>query len=414
MAEKGFPLPWRRRRDVTTVSTEASDAFSPSGKLWTRSFALVCLAACFAYSSTSILGPIIPLRVVDLGGSSATAGIVIAIFGAIGFILRPLAGRLIDAWKATGVFAYGSVLVGLGSLSWLVPSGVTPYFAQIATGVGWSGVGPGGQSMVGILTPATRRGEAAGYYQVALTAGPAALPALGLWLLDANGFAIVFLLAGLLGFFGAFAVVGIESQPRPVRPAQRSQSFLSALFEKEALLPSSFVLLSISTGPATTSFLPLLARDRGIDNVAAIFLIGGVVAVVAQLTLGRASDRIGRDASLFVGFVISAVGIFLFTQATTFVTLLLASLIYRVGGAAITPAAMAMVMDRTPAGRQGAAWATFSASFQLAFMVGGLLSGFIISAAGYNALYLTCTALTVSGLGVLGLSRRMAPATMQS
>jgi MFS family permease len=293
MAQKESVLPWRRSR--TAAAGETAEVRE---KLWTRSFALVCLAACFAYSSTAILGPIIPLRVVDLGGSSATAGIVVAIFGGIGFILRPLAGRLIDVWRAGGVFACGSILVGLGSLSWLIPSFATPYLAQVLTGFGWSGVGPGGQSMVGILTPATRRGEAAGYYQVALTAGSAALPAVGLWLVDVSGFAIVFAIAGILAFLGAASLLGVREAPKPAVASRPSQSFVSALFEREAMLPSSFILLAVATGPATTAFLPLLAKERGIGDVAGIFLVSGIVAIIAQLTIGRSSDRIGSAGTL--------------------------------------------------------------------------------------------------------------------
>src|SRR5262245_3183906 len=90
------------------------------GTLWTRPFVQVCVGGFLSYASQQPITPVIALWVVHLGGSPATVGLASAAFSAPSFIVRPLVGRLCDAWSTRGVFALGCIISGIGSLLILV------------------------------------------------------------------------------------------------------------------------------------------------------------------------------------------------------------------------------------------------------------------------------------------------------
>src|SRR5437762_1921041 len=89
---------------------------TPRSRLWTRPFVQVCVGGFLSYASQQPITPVIALWVVHLGGSPATVGLAAAAFGAPSFILRPIVGRLCDAWSTRGVFALGCIISGIGSL----------------------------------------------------------------------------------------------------------------------------------------------------------------------------------------------------------------------------------------------------------------------------------------------------------
>ncbi len=378
-------------------------------RLWTRNYVLILLAIFLVYGSNSLLHPLVPLRIDDLGGSSALAGILLAANSAVAFILRPVAGRMTDTGSPSVVAWLGALLVGLGTPVWLAPSLIMPFAAQIIIGVGWAGVAPGGQTLVANLAPTHRRGEASGYYQAALRAGSAFIPSFGLWFLGFTNFTVVFMLVAVGGILAAISMSAVRV-PTNASDAPQAKRPVSALVDKGALLPSTLIALFIVTGSATTSFLPLFARERGIDNVAIVFLVTGIIGLTAAATLGGLSDRIGRPVSVALSFLTGLIGLLILSQATNIYILVLGGSAYSIASATLLSALMAMVMDFSQPGRRGAAQATFAAAIQLGSTVGSLTTGLLIDLIGYSSLYYVSLLPICVGLVVLGLNWRPAAA----
>ena len=60
--------------------------------IWTRAFALLCLAEFLGYAQHFILQPTFPLYITQLGGTPFHVGLVIASFGVTSVMSRPIIG----------------------------------------------------------------------------------------------------------------------------------------------------------------------------------------------------------------------------------------------------------------------------------------------------------------------------------
>lgn len=81
--------------------------------IWTRAFALLCLAQFLGYAHHFVLQPTLPLYITSLGGTPFVVGVVIAAFGATSVIFRPLIGAWADRWHGGGVMLYGLLFIAL-------------------------------------------------------------------------------------------------------------------------------------------------------------------------------------------------------------------------------------------------------------------------------------------------------------
>jgi MFS family permease len=380
---------------------------SPGAQLWNRAFTTVLLSVFFAYGANALVTAIIPLRVVDLGGSNVLAGAVLATSSVLAFFLRPIAGHLADRWQPKGVLLVGGMFFAVGNALWLMPSLIVAFPAQIAQGLGWSGVAPGGQTLVARLAPTRRRGEASGFYFLSTQMGQAFLPALALWLLDTTNYSIVFLMAGTMAVMSAVSTSTMASGPKPLLVSAQTKP--AGFISGAALLPSAVIFLLMVTSPGTLGFLPLYAREEGIDNIAVAFLASGILALVAQPALSRFSDRLGRVPVISGGLVFTALGLAALGVGGSLILVVISLIVYRVGTAAVLPALMAMVMDRSETSSQGAAQATFAAFVQLGIMVGSLLGGVVSDWAGYSFLYFIAIFPILVALALLGWIHRKQP-----
>ena len=80
--------------------------------IWTRTFALLCLAQFLGYAQHFILTPTFPLYVIHLGGSPFVVGLVLASFAVTSVLFRPLIGYWADRWNEAGILVLGLLLQG--------------------------------------------------------------------------------------------------------------------------------------------------------------------------------------------------------------------------------------------------------------------------------------------------------------
>jgi MFS family permease len=389
------------------VNTDESSP-APRPKLWTGTYILVCAGAFLAYSNYALLSPTLPLFIDSLSGSSQMVGYALAAFSVVSFLVRPFIGRLADTWSTRGVFGFGALLVGVGSLAYLMPTLPAVFAGRMVQGAGWAGLNTGANTMAATLAPPERRGEASGYFQTAMMVAVGFLPAIALWLLGFTSFSLVFLLASIAGILSAAITTIIRSTRRPA-PVARNERLLESLYERGALLPSALLLLQNLPYPAAIFFLPLYARDIGVVEVAALFLVQGVVIVATQSGLGRLSDRIGRAPTIAAGLALAALGLVMLSQAAGFALLVVAGAIYVFGNSIAGPAILALVMDRANPAKLGAAMATYSLSFQIGNAGGALATGLLVALVGYRSMYLVTVLPLLVGLIITWMTRASRP-----
>lgn len=373
------------------------------------------------YVHQGLLQPILPLYLKQLGGSELLIGFALAAFSATSFTLRPLIGYLTDQWRVAGVLAIGLLVLGLGGVALFLPWVWLIFVSNAFRGIGWAALNTGGGTLLAHIAPVARRAEAAGYLTMFQSAAVAISSPLALWLVGspASNFPLIFVLATICGLAGALLARTLPEPADllvpPTTAATRGRRLLEML-DRDVLLPMALQACLILSFPALTAFVALYVQRLGLNQSTAAwyFLANGLTAIVFRVALGSILDRTNRGASTALGFAFMLVSIVLMARGASELELIVAGVVYAIGYAIASSSLTAMAIDMANPRRRGAAMATFSMANQLGAGIGSALSGAIIEAAGYQAMYVAALLPTFAAIVVVWLARGQIPATGRS
>ncbi|MCC7487512.1 MAG: MFS transporter [Burkholderiales bacterium] len=380
--------------------------------LFTRPFVLLCLAMFLGYANQWVFMPIVPLYVDSLGGSAFVAGLAILTFSVPSFASRPFVGHIADSWNAAGVMAIGLALLAAGSLLMLFPFLAMVFVAGVVRGLGWAGTNTGGYTTLATAAPRARRGEATGYYTSATGSATILFPALALWIVDGpGGFPPVFLVSSVLAAAGLPIALALRAHVRAARepaPAQPGAGSAS-LIDRGVLLATGLNLCSTLAMPSVIAFLPLYARELGIDNIGYFYVLAGATSLLIRPVLGRKSDAMGRGPALALGLGAQSIGFALVFAASGLGLILAGGFFVAVGFAVTGSTTTALAIDLAHPASRGRGMATFSLSFQMGAGLGATLAGALADLVGLRGMYAGSLVITAIGLVVLASAWRMLP-----
>lgn len=149
--------------------------------------------------------------------------------------------------------------------------------------------------------------------------------------------------------------------------------------------------------------IPLYAAELGapVSQVGLIVAIYSYVTALFLIPFGMLSDKLGRHNLLVAGLVIFTLAPLLYPLTTNPQQLILVRAIHGLAAAAFLPAAVALVVDLTPAAQRGEAIGWYTASLQLGLMAGPITGGFVLGYFGFNAAFYSCSAVSVLGLAFI-------------
>jgi MFS transporter, OFA family, oxalate/formate antiporter len=305
---------------------------------------LVCMMAISSpqYVWTLFTKPLTVAYGVPLSTLQVTFSILIV----LQTFLSPFQGWLVDRFGPRTLISVGSLLTGL---SWVLASSATDVttlyltyglFGGIGTGIVYIGV-------VGLMVRwfPDRRGLAVG--TVAAGYGMGAL--LTTFPISASivekGLQSTFIAYGIgLGLVGFVAAQFLRNPPDSFIPAGFRTAEERGIGPKEMVRNPIFWLMFVmmtlmsTSGLMVTSQLAAIAKDAGIGSM----LVWGLAAVPLALTIDRicngltrpffgyVSDRIGRENTMFVAFLLEAVAMTLWINTSDNVVLfvLLSGLVF--------------------------------------------------------------------------------------
>lgn len=375
--------------------------------LWTRTFLLLCGAQFLGYAQHSMLAPVLPLYVTQLGGSPFVVGMVLACFAASSVIVRPMVGHWADRWSEAGVMISGLLFQALSIFICFIPFVSATMFANGLRGIGWGGLNTGGYSLLAHIAPESRRGEASGLYSGVQSSSSILFPAFALWLLHSpfGGFGVVFIATAIFSFAGAALGAAMTHHMTKIAPAKAGhdpiQQWWREIFhfiEPDILLPSVILAwLNISL-PSITNFSVLYARELGIIDFGMFFIVIGFTSLLGRPVLGRLSDKIGRDLSVVAGFGLQLTSLLLITLVSNLAGMIICGTFYMLGNAIGSSTTLALAVERANPQRRGKQMATFSVAYPLSYGVGSMLTGSAVEAAGYAGMFYVMAAVQAFGL----------------
>jgi predicted MFS family arabinose efflux permease len=387
-------------------------------RLYDARFLTLCSVVLLGFGSFAIIGPVLPLAILDLGGDAALVGLLVAIYSVPSVLLRPFIGRLIDEWSQRNIFLLGTLGLALSSVLYLIPGLWAIAGVRLLHGTAWAAFNTGGNTSLARSVPPSRRAEGSGIYSLMPSVAHMVMPSVGLLIVGVAGTSAAFLLAGTLALVAAL-VIALGPFPRgPLSTApRRREGFWRSLIERRALLPMWIEFMWMSVNTLFFVFPPVFAAAKGIPlaDLAIYYPIVGGVLIVTRLIIGRRLDRVPRGLPLLAGATCGAVALFVGSLADSVALLTLAGSIYALGSSAVSPMSTALAIDRADPQRRGAAMATYSLGYQLGFGLGAAAWGVVIGALGFPAPFLIGL-LAMAGIAFIVVNARrelldQAPAT---
>lgn len=375
------------------ANATAHEPVAPEGKprLYDGRFVTLCAVVFMGFAAFAIIGPVLPILILELGGNAALVGVIVAIYSIPSVLVRPFLGRLIDTWSQRNVWLLGAIGMALSSFLYLVPAVWFIGAVRLLHGTAWAAFNTGGNTALARIAPPARRAEAAGIFGLMPSLAHMLLPSVGLLLVGAMGASAAFLAAGVLAT-AAVLIIYLGPFPRgPLsdRPASH-EGFWRSLIERRALLPMWLEFLWMSVNVLFFVFPPLFAAEKGIPiaDLALYYPIVGGALIITRLLVGPRLDRVSRGLPLTIAAAFGTTALLVASVADTVLLLTIAGSIFAIGTTFVSPIAMALAIDRSDPQRRGGAMATYSLGYQLGFGLGSLAWGLVISALGFPAPFL--------------------------
>lgn len=343
----------------------------------------------------------------ELGFTSARAGAMLGLYGAVAFAAGPIAGKLCDRWGTN------RMLTGCLSASAITmlffPLAKTPT-AVAAMTVLWAlsteGFRPAVMTAVSESAPPEMRKPAYALNRLAVNIGMSLGPAVGGFLVSAS-FPLVWIVDGATSL--AAAAVLFAWLPKAARSEHvGKEQALSArglcdpllLWFLLAALPVSLVFFQHEAA------LPVyLVRDLGFTPsfYGLMFTLNTALIIVFEVPLNHAMAAWPYRRALPLGCALFAAGFGAYGLGTAAWMVMAATAVWTFGEMVLMPSMTAYVTEISPEGRRGEYMGLYMMAFSLAFMVGPWAGLAALDRWGPSPLWIACALM---GLLSAALYRR--------
>jgi MFS family permease len=370
-----------------------------------RAFAGIFAATFLSLMAVGAYLPVLPHYIkgpLDYG--SLAVGFTIGAFGFTSVAARPIAGHFADSRGRRPVVAIGALLAAIAGALHFIHAGLPGLiFARLVLGAGEGTVFTAGATWVVDLAPRERRARVIGLYGLAVWGGLSCGPLIGSALLHSGRFDAVWTFCTISPLLGSVVAMLVPDPFRPVANARRP-----SLIVREAIHPGLGLAMATVGYAAMASFIVLDLNAKHIGHGPTAFAAFAVTVVATRLVGGDLPDRIGSVRCAAGAAGVSAIGLALIALAHSLVVALAGAICMGLAFALIYPSLSLVVVNSVSDARRGAALGTFTAFFDIGFLVGGPLTGLAASLGGYSAAFWLGSAFALATIVVAGTLRRTA------
>ena len=371
----------------------------PPQRLLSRQFGILAASTSCFFLGAGALNVLLPQYVVDeLGGSPATAGIVMGSMAVSALVTRVWFGRLADRRGARRILVIGAVLAAVATALLVVTTTIAAVIAtRLLYGAGQAAFFTGSTTLAIELAPDHRRSQAASYILIAVHVGMGIGPMVAVTLADRLSFDSIWLIAA-----GLIAVGGLVAAMLSYRPPD-PHAGPSPWIHPNAVGPGFVSLFGVAAFSGFLMFAPLYAREIGLVHVGLVFTVASITIVIVRLAFGWVPDaigpiRAGSGALILTAF--AAVVVALWAQPAG---MFVGAMLLATGLSLQSPSFIALAVDGVPSNERGSAMATFTGFFDIAGALVGPMFGLIVTGATYRAAFLVSAAMSVFALVILRL-----------
>jgi MFS family permease len=372
--------------------------------LISREFLILAAATTLYFVGMGASNPLMPKFVVDeLGGSEATAGLVMGSFAVAALATRSLFGRLGARRGSRLLMLIGCGLSTVGMLLLTITEGVPMAIgSRLIVGAAQAAVMTGATTLAIDMAPDSRRGEAASYILVAFHMGLGLGPIMGETIRDNFSYDAAWVVLALTSAAG-----GLVAFTLPRRGGDRDAP-PTPWIHPAGIAPGMVAGFAIVAFVAFSTFIPLYADEIGLKQVGAVFTVSSIAIAVARIGFGRVPDILGPIRAATLSIVLTIIGTIIVVAWAAPAGVFFAAAIMAGGMSMQTPSMIPVAVLGVPAHERSSALATFTMFMDVAVALTGPMVGLIAGGMGYRVAF--STTIVTSLIALVLVYTTMAPA----
>lgn len=381
----------------------------PKVKLWTKDFVLIIVINFLVFLNHLMILSTFPFYVEHLGGSEAAAGLAAALFSIVAVFCRPVIGWMLDTGKRKAILLIGLVGMALMPVGYLVLSVLfLAFVARMLHGASLAFSNTSTATIATDIIPQPRFAEGMGMFGLATALATACAPALGLALMERFGFTALFAVgtgAAVLALI-LFAIL-----KTPAVPQQKKPFTVKGLLDRDALPASVTALVFMFTYGALENFTAKYAAEANLPSGGLFFTVMAAVLLLTRLTAGKVTDKRGESVFAYTCNLAMLAALLLLGLFPNRITYFLAAALSGYGFGGLEPALQSMAVAIAPPERRGSANSTFLCAYDIGIGLGGGIAGSLISAMGYERMFITMGVFNALAIVIYVLFGRTHPSS---
>jgi DHA1 family multidrug resistance protein-like MFS transporter len=355
-------------------------------KIDKKIFVILFFSMFGTVTGVGIVVPLLPVYATHLGAGGVYIALIFAAFSISRSVLLPYFGRFSDRkgrkpFIIAGLFAY-TVVSLLYMLSNRVESLIAVRFIQ---GIASAMIMPAVQAYIGDITPPQREGFTMGLFNMSMFLGLSLGPLIGGVIRDKFSLDMSFASMGVLTFMGFLLsllllpptesehIIGRGAEPVAWKKVLRDRN-MAGLF--------LFRLAYAACIGVIWSFLPVLADvefSLSSASIGILVTLGVLSSGLLHVPMGIIADRVNRKMMIVSGGLIITYAIFSFVWAGSFKDLVLACMLFGLGGGISMPALMALaVLQGNANDAMGSVMGLLAMAHSIGMLTGSLVAGLMM------------------------------------
>jgi MFS family permease len=337
-------------------------------------------------TGVGIVVPLLPVYARDLGASGIYIGMIFGAFSLSRTLFLPYFGRLSDRKGRKRIIVPGLFAYGLISLAFAFSSNVpTLILIRFFHGIASAMLMPVIQAYVGDITPAGKEGTVMGIFNMSLFIGLSVGPLIGGVIHDHFGMQVSFGCMGFLAMIGFLLSLGLlppTGAERAMNKPHSLKSWQTLLVDREIVAMFVFRLSYTVCIGIIWTFLPVLADAEfalSSSAIGVLIMLGVFISGLIHIPMGIVADRVNKRRMVAAGALVVIYSVWSFQRATGFTDLVLAQVLFGIGGGAAMPALMAMAVSKgSSTDSMGSVMAILTVAHSSGMLLGSLLGGVLM------------------------------------
>lgn len=375
-----------------------------SDRLFTRRFAALWLFQFLTFFSAFQLLPVIPLRIIDLGGSKAVAGLFLTVYTFASAFAAPVMGTIADHTGRRRMLVIASLLfivfsVAYGVVTWLP----MVLLIGLVHGVLWSAILSAAGAIMTDYIPASRRTEGLAYWGLAPTAAIAVAPMVGVFVNDRFGWWAVCLEMAVIS---AVTTVWASRLPTEEHKASGAMPALRSWWDLRVVL-TTLSLATVAFGHGgVTSYVAILSRERGIEPESIFFTAFAASTVVVRIFFSRIGDRVPTRTILYPAFAMIPIAFALLARSRSKTEMVVSAILFGAGMGLSFPAFMTFVVANSEAANRARTFGSVIWAFDTGIGIGSAATGMIGQRWSLGTAFLIAAGLSCLAIPVFAVTSR--------